>query len=151
MNDRRQAILDRLTALLGGLSLGPVVRNRGELSSDKRPFVALHDGSERSILALPRGVSGAVSNTLMEMAPAISYLPVSQKPKNETVSEVVNEVRAKIVYAVLTDTTLKQLVGSNGQFHLTSVDTDLAIGSRMEGELTLTFTFVYPLLVSELN
>jgi len=150
MNDRRQLLLDQLAALLHGIGLGTVYRNRGEMSNALRPFLSLCDGTE-TITRTPANGARQSIPLLIELTPEITYYPALQLAPDNTLSEVVGLARITILSAILLDMELRGIVGPNGRILVATIETDLSIGKRMTGELTIRPIFVYPLLLSDLT
>jgi hypothetical protein len=148
MIDKRELILSRLYDILA-LTEGvvEVVRNRGELPADKRPAILLLDGDEESQeRARDRGRIGRSPN-LVTLRPEVYVALDPAKPHNLVTGQRLNEFRGMILAAVLTDATLQDLVGTNGEVFYAGCITDLARGRSMEGEMGLVFAFTYVLNV----
>lgn len=160
--DRRVLILQELEALLGGLDIelstgriaaGNFVRNRNELTAEKRPGILLMDGDETPdprVPPAPTGRDTAISARMMMMRPEIYVVLDTRKPQNKLLGEDLSIARSAIIVAVLKDKTLQQIVGSNGQIIYDGCVTDLARNRTMEGQIGIAFTFVYPFLPQEI-
>jgi hypothetical protein len=151
MTDRREMILARLFELLGSLpGVQQCVRNRGELPNDLRPAITLLDCDEnvQSHPARHGGLSAALC--LVSLEPEIYLLLETRKPDNVGVGQDLNLLRAVIIKAILTDTVLIALVGTNGEIKYNGCVTDLAKGRAMDGEMGLNFALVYVLNPREL-
>ena len=165
-DDRRELILERLTALLEDLTIpilgGPAPnvfteipagnfdRNRNELDAKKVPGILLLDGDEvrdsRATLP-PRGnVENAVPTQVMKMTPEIYVVLDVRGISNQNVGQDLNAARLAILAAVLPDQTLQSIVGTNGDIVYDGCVTDLARNRSMKGQLGISLTFTYPLI-----
>ena len=68
----------------------------------------------------------------------------------ESVGPSLNELRAKLVKAVLTDAQLIALAGSNGRIRYAGCSTHLGHGRSMEGSMGVQFSFAYVLRPEQL-
>lgn len=164
--DRRELILERLEAILGGLTIpllgdpngdtpaqiapGNFVRNRNELTKDKVPGVILLDADEvrdaRATLP-PRGQQERqVPVSIMKMTPEIYVVLDNRSITNVNVGQDLSTARMVILKAILLDNTLQGIVGANGDIALNSVVTDLARNRTMKGQMGIAIDFRYPLL-----
>ena len=66
------------------------------------------------------------------------------------VGSALNALRAKLVKAVLTDSQLTALVGSNGRVRYAGCSTHLGHGRSMEGFMGVQFVFAYVLRPEQL-
>ena len=160
--DRRTDILAQVETLLTGLTItlsdGIIpaknfVHNRNELPQELVPGIILLDADEvsdpRGIQA-PPGRGGPPGAKLMRMTPEIYVVLDVRKPNNVNVGEDLNKARLAVLGVILNDTTLQQIVGSNGQISYDGSVTDLARNRTMQGQLGVSITFVYPLIPGEL-
>jgi hypothetical protein len=150
--DKREAILARLFVVLSGTpGLVTTVRNRGELPTDKRPSCLLLDGDEKADeKAREKGRITAYPNTVVMDPEVYVALESGRKPQNEGVGQDLNAFRVAIIKRVLTDTVLRDLVGSNGEIFYGGCMTDLARNREMNGEIGLIFMFRYVLNPNDL-
>lgn len=153
MIDRREEILVRLLALLGtveldGYAVENVFRNRGVFPEDKRPAIALLDGSEDVALSgAPKSSrqSGPVPY-LMSLKPFIHVALLRREiTKADELGPELSAFRRGIIAAVFYDSQLLDLVTTNGVIEYLGSQTDMESGSAMQGELRLDFAFRYPL------
>lgn len=152
MVDRRKQILSRLFVVLGtAIDTFTWYRNRGDLDADKRPGGIMLDADETVVTSMTeRKPSTAAVPTLISMSPEVYVILADTKPTNTNIGDVLNDYRTTLVKAVLLDETLRDLVGTNGTVRYDGIVTDLAKGRDMAGELGIGFTFIYPLIPSEL-
>jgi hypothetical protein len=162
MIDRRVLILNELETLLSGLDIelttgriaaGNFARNRNELTTAKRPGILLLDGDEVADPRVPQMQGGrdtAVPPRIMKMTPEIYVVLEDRKPNNKGVGTDVSIARAAVVKAILLDKTLRDITGSNGGIVYDGCVTDLARNRVMEGQVGISFTFIYPFIPSEI-
>lgn len=146
--DKRELILARLFAILAPANTGAetCVRNRGLLSNDARPAIALLDGDETARLTGERrGDGGRMRPQIQTMTPQIFFIPKSQKPKNETVGTEVNTFRMTILGLISSDVELRDLLGSNGSLAMPRMETDLKSGGLVDGQTRFDFSLSYVL------
>src|SRR5581483_1906183 len=149
-------ILAELKQLLGSLTIeistgtipaGNFIRNRNELSEEKRLGIILMDANEVVNPRVPPANSGrdtAISVRLMRMTPEIYVVLDERKPQNKNTGEDLNAAKIAISRAILLDKTLRDIVGTNGHIVYDGCVTDLARNRVMEGQMGISFTFVYP-------
>lgn len=159
--DRRVLILQELETLLPSLNIeistgvipsANFVRNRNELPAERVPGIILIDGDEMGDPAtarVPSGRSTPVSARLMRMQPEIYAVLDVRKPQNKLVGEDLAIIRQAIIRAVVEDRTLLAICGSNGRIDYDGVVTDLSRNRKMEGQMGVAFTFVYPFIPLE--
>lgn len=152
MTDRRELILARLAAILETVpTVKVVVRNRGELPEDKRPAICLLDADEtaRPSVAQSRGRLIAVP-CLVDMIPEIYVVMDAREPPNQNIGEDMNAMRIVIVKTIMGDAELISILGSNGDIRFIGLQTDMASGRSMEGQMHIRMAFTYVLKPSEL-
>lgn len=159
MNDIREAILERLEALLGTVSgIANVYRDRGDADSFELPAAWILDGSEvlDNVDELIRNKSVYMPNVIMTLRPSIVLIT---KPRddasNSTVGGVsapigpeISEWRVLILNAIINDETLVGLLTTSGQIAYHGCDTDMVQDNVRRGFLQMHFSFHYPLFVS---
>jgi hypothetical protein len=91
-----------------------------------------------------------ISPNKVTAKPEIIVVLALQKPANVSVGETINAIRVQLIADIYNDPYLPAILGPNGEIRYEGCETDLAKGKEMLGELTLSFSFVYPLLPSEL-
>jgi hypothetical protein len=167
-NDRRQAVLSRLDALLsdigpivllGGpngattIAEGNYVLNRNALPENLVPGIILMDADEvrnvRQTQPPPGMAQRGVSDQVMSMTPEIYIVLDVRKPQNENVGADLNTARLAILAAVLPDTGLWNIVGANGNIVYDGCVTDLARNRLVQGQMGISITFSYPLKRTE--
>ena len=146
--DKREQILARLVAVAAGVSgISTVTRNSDEISEHKRPAIAVFDSDESADEAAERQDHPGRAPNLVVMTPELLIL-LGTSP--ESVGSALNELRAKLVKAVLTDAQLIALVGANGRVRYAGCSTHLGHGRSMEGSMGVQFTFAYVLRPEQL-
>lgn len=148
MSDRREAILVRIYKILQGIKeFKTVARNLDELPESSRPCAVLIDGDEvRSDTSEGRGRQVVVMN----MTPVIS-IGVSSSP--DAIGAEANAIRAKVLPAILGDTTLLGLLSkeSRGRILYEGVSGRLSHGSLMASDIQLNFSIFYLLNPDDLS
>jgi len=145
--DRREMILSHLLEI-ASVTEGVVAafRNRDEISEKQRPAIVILDADEAADDTDP-GSRPARSPRRVAMTPEI-YILLGAKP--EDLGSTINTLRARFVKAVLSDTQLINIVGTNGDVRYEGCATALARGRSMEGEMGVSFSFTYVLRPEEL-
>ena len=149
MTDKREQILVRLQGLAQDLpGIVAAFRNIDEISDRQRPCIVILDADEAADDADPAGLARRPhAPRRVGMTPEI-YVMLGAKP--EDVGTAINVFRAAFIKAVLMDSELATLVGSNGDIRYEGCATGLARGRNMEAEMGLSFTFSYILRPDEL-
>lgn len=149
MEDKREQILTRcleiLTTVAANDPTATVKRNRGNMKQDARPAFVLLDGDETARLTGDRRGRVRMATQLMTMRPQFFVLLKDTKPQNENIGQDLNAYRVRLIEALASDTTLANLIGSNGDIALAGVETDLKSGSSVAGEMRLDFNITYVL------
>lgn len=147
MIDRRELILARLLEIARGVDgIESAFRNRDEIGEKQRPAIVILDADEAADDGDP-GARPARSSRRVAMTPEI-YIMLGAKP--EHIGTSINTLRARLIKAILTDTELSLIVGSNGDIRYEGCATALARGRTMEGEMGVSFSFAYVLRPDEL-
>ena len=148
MVDKREQIMARLTEVSSALlGVRTVTRNSDEISEHKRPAIALFDSDESADEAAGNLDHPGRAPNVVVMTPEVLIL-LGSSPAG--VGPALNELRAKLVKAVLTDAQLAALVGSNGRVRYDGCSTHLGHGRSMEGSMGVQFSFAYVLRPEQL-
>lgn len=140
MADKREQILTRIQAILGGIEgLDLVLRNDIEIPEDRLPAAVLLDGDEQT-----RGGSfdrkrPAYGPLIMDMMPEI-YVLTQNDPAE--VGQAISGFRGKIVQALCTDPQLARLA-FEGDIRYMGMQTGLALGRSVQGEMGMMFHVAY--------
>lgn len=146
--DRRERILARLVDIAREIEgVRNAYRNKTDVSAVQRPAIVIFDADEAAAEGEPGGRPSASPN-MIELTPEI-WLLVGRD--SETVGSDLNEFRMAVIKAVLFDSKLGISTGTNGVIRYRGCVTDLGKGRTTEAAMMLSFTFNYPLMVSELN
>jgi len=146
--DKRELLLQRLVDIASGLpGIATVTRNQDEISEHKRPAIAIFDADETADEAAERQDHPGRAPNLVMMTPEVLIL-LGAAP--ESVGSALNEVRAKLIKAVLTDAELIALTGSNGRVRYAGCSTHLGHGRSMEASMGVQFSFAYVLRPEQL-
>ncbi len=165
--DRRQEILDRVWELINALGItlaggpngpkpilaGNANRNRNQLQDDKVPGFLVLDADEVRDPNLRQPAPGLTQARMpvqiMKMTPEIYVVLDGRGVTNENVGKDLNTARLAILDALMTDVQLMKIVGPNGNITYDGCVTDLARNRTMKGQLGISVTFTYPLLIQE--
>lgn len=146
--DTREAVLKRLEEIYWAVpGIKSVYRNRDAVSDHDRPALVLFDSDEQADernQGLGRG--GAAAN-LIVMTPE-TYIYLGGLPAN--VGPALNQLRAAVIKAVLTDETLKELIGTNGAVRYEGCASTLTRGGEQRAMMGVAFSIQYPLFPSKL-
>ena len=146
--DKREAILARLVAIAGGFAeIKTAARNQDEVSERVRPAIVVFDADETADDGPQERGRGGQAPNIVEMTPETLIL-LGAAP--ESVGTALNAMRAKLVKAVLTDTQLATLTGTNGRVRYLGCSTHLGHGRSMEGAMSIQFAFGYVLRPDQL-
>lgn len=147
MTDKREQILVRLLEIASTIQgVTTAVRNKDEITDKMRPAIIILDADENAADSDPNGRSSR-SPRFVTMTPEV-YIVLGAKPEN--VGTEINVLRARWLKAVLSDTSLSAIVGSNGDVRYEGCATSLARGRNMEGELGVSISFTYVLRPDDL-
>jgi hypothetical protein len=147
MTDKREAILARMLDVLEGVQSGMVVLRNAPLSfPDSRPAIILYDGDEQ---AEPRDPNrgGPPSIRRVRMVPGVVILVSSSAA---SVGSDMNELRAAVIHAVLTDATLLGYTINGVEVTYEGAEQVLEDGNKVEGAMNLTFAITYTLRMTDL-
>lgn len=150
MTSKREEILERIFELLSEeyITAKTIVRNRGLLTNDARPAIALTDGDERprltgDHLGMGRGGRVGMGPQLMTMTPSVHVIPESRKPKNEGIGAEVNFFKDTTIRIIANDPVLLAILGSNGSVAYMGMETDLKSGGAFDGQCRIDFSLTY--------
>ena len=147
MTDRREMILSRLLEIARGIDgIAAAFRNKDEISEKQRPAIVILDADEAADDADP-SQRPSRSPRRVAMTPEV-YIMLGARP--EDIGTAINSLRARLVKAVLGDSALLSILGSNGEARYEGCATALARGRTMEGEMGVSFSFTYVLRPDEL-
>jgi hypothetical protein len=146
--DKREAILQRLLEIAAAVpGIVTTVRNQDELSEHARPAIAVFDGDEAADERFDQPAHSGRAPNVIEMTPEVLIL-LGALP--ERVGAALNELRAKLVKAVLMDAQLAAVAGPNGRVRYVGCSTHLGQGRSMEGSMGVQFAFAYVLRPEQL-
>jgi len=146
MIDKREQILTRLFEIMNTVTdFETHARNRGLMDQDMRPAIILLDGSEVVRTASKTDHIGhpKISVMLLTMRPQIFIVLKFKKPQNDGLGEELNAFRIKVMDAIIQDTDLSAIIGSNGNIVYEGCDTDLESGRMVEGQMQIKLAITY--------
>jgi hypothetical protein len=148
MTDRREDILARLVVIGAGvLGIVQCKRNVIDITELKRPAIIIFDGDEEAAEIQFRPGHGGMAPNLVTMTPSMNIL---LSDISENVGTALNNLRAELIYSVLSDGDLDAICGPNGHVRYTASATGMNAGRKIEGEIGVSFAITYPLIPSEL-
>ncbi len=140
--DKREDVLVRLLAILRTVVGVQVVERNKDIASDwNLPAITLKDGDEDAADDFDPGHPPRTP-LMIVMVPAL-FVRLGDTP--DGVGTELNKMRARILKAILTDTELKTIVGTNGQIRYEASAPSLAHGREILGEMGMVFRIVYVL------
>lgn len=146
--DKREALLARLVEIAAGVpEIKTAARNQNEISERARPAIVIFDADETADERANEQGHASRAPNIIEMSPEALIL-LGGTP--ERVGTALNEMRAKFVKAVLIDTQLATLSGTNGRVRYVGCNTHLGHGRSMEGSMGVHFAFAYVLRPDQL-
>ena len=147
MIDRREMILSRLLEIAGSMEgIVAAFRNKDEIGEKQRPAIVILDADEAADDADPSSRPSRAPRRVA-MTPEI-YILLGAKP--EDLGTAINTLRARLLKAILMDSSLLTILGSSGEARYEGCATALARGRSMEGEMGVSFSFTYVLRPEEL-
>ena len=151
--DRREQILSRILAILGGIDgIVMAVRDWGDIppketedGTTQLPAAVLLDGEETNTLKTVGHSPGQrMPATVVGLRPQIWVVPLpSDTIKNVGIPAFISQTRIKVLKALINDETLLSLMGANGGMEYLGMKTDMQSGSTMEGNFMLDCMFNY--------
>lgn len=159
MLDKREIILERMLTLLGTVNgtTPPlnVFRNRAEIPTDKLPALVLLDGKENiKYPKLPYGKGGTPYTPpfVYDLLPQVFIVLKPRDDINNTgVGEELSGLRMQVLKAIIHDSDLRYMLGSNGELNYLGHVTDLQTGSTVLGQMQLNFQLSYVFDPNDLN
>lgn len=146
--DKREQILARLVEVATGVpGISTVTRNSDEISEHKRPAIAIFDADESADEAAERQDHPGRAPNLIVMTPEVLIL-LGAPPAS--VGSALNDLRARLIKAVLTDTQVIEIAGPNGRVRYAGCSTHLGHGRSMEAAMGVQFSFAYVLRPEQL-
>jgi hypothetical protein len=147
MTDKRELILARLVDVLDAVQSGMTVwRNAPTIDPDTRPSMVVYDGDEEANPSDPNQ-GGPRARRRVRMTPTVVIL--AQGPA-ESIGTSINELRAAVMHAVLTDETLLGYTINDSGVAYEGAQQIVEDGRRVEGAMALTFGLTYVLNTSDL-
>lgn len=147
MTDRRENILARLKAVVGGVAgITKCERNLDEIPENIRPAAVIFDGGEEAAESDPRRPSSRPR--IISMTPQILIL-IGDDARD--LGTTMNDMRAKVIAAINNDTTLAGHTLLDESVRYLGFETNLEPGRTGEGWGILSYEFIYLLKTSELT
>ena len=145
--DRREAILSRLTAVCSGVvGIAAAGRNRLDVAGLARPAVIIQDGVEERIDS-PQSDNRSAAQR-MELSPQIWLLV---RAGADDSGPLLSLFRSRLVYAIVNDTTLRDLTNLSGGIRYEGCSIPEPTPETKEPRLDLNFVFTYALRTANLE
>jgi hypothetical protein len=145
--DKREQILARLLELCAGLTgIVAAARNTLDVPALARPALVVQDGSEERLDSAQSDNRSGV--TRLEMN-AQCWLLVRGAAAN--VGPLMSMFRSRLVYAVASDPTLRNLTGTVGGIRYDGCTVSEPTPETKEPRMDLNFAFTYTLAMSDLE
>ncbi|RWN11759.1 hypothetical protein [Mesorhizobium sp.] len=142
MPDPREQILARLLAVAKGIdSAFDAKRNETRLP-DTQNYVVLLDGEEVADTSDPAVRRSANAARRVEMTPEVQF---RAQAKAEDIGAKLNQCRAKLIDAVMSDAQLLALTHNGQSIRYEGARMVAERGRSMEGGIGIAFTFTYVL------
>lgn len=144
MADTRELILTRLVDVCAGVTgIATAVRNQSDVLVSSRPAVIINDGAE-DFLDAPGGEKLSRAQRV-ELSPQILILVHADT--GAEAGTLLTLFRNRVVYAVLTDATLRDYVGTVGgmRFEGTAVEPPSPESKEPRMDINIVFTYVFKL------
>lgn len=144
MTDKREAILARLVEIMETITgVVAVYRNCPDPNEARMPAVVVFDADEETApLPDTARYKGPTAPQVMIMRPEV-FVVLSARAADAGTR--LNEFRARIYKAIVTDEALSDIVGTNGKISLEAGRSGFAVGRAMSSELKLEFSISYVL------
>lgn len=146
MKDRREQILERLTAIADSIdAITTAARNVMEFSETKMPAVGVLEGDEEvAVEDVSRG-RPSLRPYVVTMTPQLFL-----RAQNETVGSTLNEMRLALIKRVLEDQELNALSLNGRGVRYAGLQSTLHAARSMVGATALVFAITYMLVPDEL-
>jgi len=145
--DAREGILARLVVVCGAVEgVQAVARNRLDVPGLARPAIILQDGIEQ-MLDQPEGARHSELSRI-ELSPGITV--VIRGSGSADAGTLLSLYRSRVVTAVLNDTELRSLTGSNGRIRYEGCLVAPPDAEAKEYRIDLTVVFTYAFRLGDL-
>lgn len=145
--DKREAILARLVELCASITgIVSAGRNLLDVPLLQRPAIVVQDGSEERLDSAASDNRSGVQR--LELTPQLWLLV---RGAAADAGPLMSLFRARILYAVTTDQTLRDLTGAVGGIRYEGATVSEPSAETKEPRMDLNFTFTYALALSDLE
>lgn len=146
--DRREQILARLLVIAGAIpGIANAVRNKPGLNENDLDAIVIYDGDEQGDERDPENTRPTNAPRRVIMQPTIE---ISAAGAPETIGTSINGYRANLIKKICSDTTLISLCIDRTGIRYLGCNTGAGLGSTLEANMVLNFTFAYRLFPDEL-
>lgn len=142
MTDIRELVIARLVEIAATIEgIRTAKRNIKRPADDRLPAIVIVDADEAAEETDPAGHPSRGPRRIA-MTPE-TYILMAAKP--EEVGPQINALRVLWIKAVMTDESLAQILGTNGEIRYEGCATGLSWGREMVGDMGVSFSFHYVL------
>lgn len=147
MAEPREDILSRLVTVIGGVDgIADSARNAIDVPGIARPAGIVHDGAEQVLTAPPGETRSRVQ--LMELRPEVEIRV--RADSGAEAGALLTLFRNRIVYAALSDATLRALVGTSGGIRFEGSTVVPPQPESKEPRMLIEFVFTYRFTLTDL-
>lgn len=139
MTDLRENIAKRLEVICN--TCAPTRRLAVSLHKSIRPAIVVNDGAE----SVEQNKGGRAPMIVKLLPQLILIVQDGDNP-----GKAINKLRAAVLKAVLTDTTLNAMLHPHGMIKYTGLENGVDQGETVEAHMALNFEVTYPLAPADL-
>ncbi len=147
MRDRRENIHARILEIVDKVEgIERARRNVTVIPDDIRPAAIITDGDETVLIKSEQDIRSR-TGPIVNCTPGIRLL---MGDDSENVGTLANTLRARVLYAILSDADLLAECGPNGRLEYGGLILGIGGGRQTEIEITILLNCTYPLKLTEL-
>jgi hypothetical protein len=145
----REQILLRLVQIALTVGAKTVVRDTITVNDDQLPCIAILEGDEEADPDDPSNRPTAAPRRV-HMQPHIVIAAARKVSPPVDIGPGLNEIFAALLKAIMTDATLADLTLDDRGVRYLGMESDLAVGRNMQGQMAVKFQLTYGLVPSDL-
>ncbi len=146
----RESILLRLVEIAETLDVKTVVRDTITLNDDQLPAIAILEGDEEADEGDPVDRPPNAPRIVHMIPHLVIALRRRVTSPEVEVGPGLNLIFAALLKAIMTDATLKQITKDRYGVRYLGMESDLAVGREMQGQMAVKFRFTYGLVPDKL-
>jgi hypothetical protein len=143
----RELILERLTDIALSVGVKTVARDVISINDDQLPMIAILEGDEEADEEDPFNRPTNAPRRV-HMVPHI-VIAAGRQPTTD-IGQGLNGIMATLLKAIMTDATLAALTLDSRGVRYLGMESDLAVGRMMQGQMAIKFQFTYGLVPADL-